>query len=219
VNVLRGMCFLAAGVLMSCTSPDADWKQADAQGTIAAYEAFLKEHPNDERAVKAHERIHTLQDEQAWAEAEKTNSSEAFEQYLQKQPNGAHATEAHDRVAALERAAAWKVTQADGKEAALQQFLQKYNQGPESDQARARLEQLSGYRVQLASFRSTEEARRDSARMQARYGKLLHEVVVVPPTPPDKLNYVRSKPMSLADAQSACVTLKNAHQHCEIVKR
>jgi outer membrane protein assembly factor BamD (BamD/ComL family) len=218
VDTLRGMFTCAYIVLLAaCSSADADWKTADAAGTIAGYQSFLKDHPNDERDVKARERIQVLEDQQAWADAQKADTVDAVQQYLQKQPKGAHVSEAHDQVTALQRAAAWKVAQADGKEAALKDFLQKYSQGPEADQARAKLQELEAYRVQLASFRSKKQAEADSKRLQTRYGKILHEVVVV--STPKKLNYVSSEPMTLADAQSACGALKNEHQHCEIVKR
>ena len=72
--------------------------------------------------------------------------------------------------------------------------------------------------MQLAAFRGKSEAERVRARLQTRYAKLLHQVVVVSPSPEDKLIRVSSTPMSLEDAQSACATLKKARQHCEVIK-
>src|SRR5579872_1454034 len=154
---------------MGCSSPDVDWQKADAAGTVAAYQTFLNEHPNDARAAQARERIQKLQDEEAWLQAQKTNTPEAFQAYVKDQPNGAHVSEARDSATALERAADWKVAQADGKQPALERFLQKYSQGPEVEQARTELAQLTGYRVQLASFCSKTEAEKDKARLQSRY--------------------------------------------------
>jgi hypothetical protein len=210
---------LAVTILAACSSPEADWKKADAQGTVAAYQAFLTTHPNDSHAAQARTRIQSLEDQAAWTQAQNANSLEGFKQYLQTQPTGAHAADAQERMAGLERAAAWKVAQADGKMPALQEFLQKYPSGPEAELARTQLQQLSnGYRVELASSRSEKEAKKISARLQQRYGKLLHAVVVTAPVLPDTLNHVRSGPMSLEDAQSACADLKKARQHCEVVK-
>lgn len=221
MNILRGMSLSTVVVLLACSSPELDWKKADAQGTVAAYQAFLKDHPNNAHADEARDRIHALEDEQAWAEAQKTNTLESFQQYLQNQPKGMHSTAAQDRVAALERAAAWKVAQASATAPVLQEFLQKYPQGPEADQARAQLQTFKAgeYRVQLAAFRSKHEAEAARARLEARYGKELGEVTVVPATPPDKFNRVESAPMTLEKAQSACAKLKKEERrHCEVVK-
>lgn len=212
MNILRGMTVLTVVVLLACSSAESDWKKADGQGTVAAYQAFLRDHPNNAHADQARDRIHALQDEQAWADAQKANTQESFQAYLQNQPQGVHSAEAHDRITALERSAAWKVAQASATAAALQEFLQKYPQGPEADQARAQLQTLKAgeYRVQLATFRSKHEAETVRAKLQARYGKELREVTVVPATPPDKLNRVESGPMTLDDAQSACAKLKRS---------
>jgi hypothetical protein len=220
VNILRGMAILTVVVLLACSSSESDWKKADAQGTVAAYQAFLKDHPNNAHADQARDRIHALEDEQAWADAQKTNTLESFQTYLQNQPKGVHSAEAHDRIATLERSAAWKLAQANATPTVLQEFLQKYPQGTEADQARAQLQTLKAgeYRVELASFRSKHEAETVRARMQARYGKELREVTVVPATPPDKLHRVESAPMTLDDAKSACAKLKKEHRHCEVVK-
>jgi len=220
VNILRGMILLTVVVLVACSSPESDWEKADAQGTVAAYQAFLKDHPSNVHADQARDRIHALEDEQAWAEAQKTNTQESFQTYLQNQPKGVHSAEAHDLIAALERSAAWKAAQANATATALQEFLEKYPQGREADQARAQLQTLKAgeYRVQLATFRSKHEAEKVRAKLQARYGKELREVTVVPATPPDKLNRVESAPMTLDDAQSACAKLKKEHRHCEVVK-
>jgi len=220
VNILRGMALLTVIVLLACSSSESDWKKADAQGTLAAYQSFLKDHPNNAHADQARDRIYALVDEQAWADAQKTNTLESFQTYLQKQPKGVHSAEAHDGIAAFERSAAWKVARASATATALQEFLEKYPQGPEADQARTQLQTLKAgeYRLQLAAFRSQREAETARAKLQARYGKELREVTVVPATPPDKLNRMESAPMTLEDAQSTCAKLKKEHRHCEIVK-
>jgi hypothetical protein len=161
-----------------------------------------------------------LQDDQAWARAQSGNTADAFRQYLNNQPSGLHAAESRSRIAAFEQADAWKAAETDGKAPALQAFLQKYPQGDEADRARAKLEQLKAeaYRVQVAAFRARKDADRVRARLQARYRNVLHDVVVVPPATPDKLTTIRSAPMTLKEAQSACGELRKEHQHCEVVK-
>lgn len=217
---LAGAAMLMAVALIACRSVQGDWNQASAQNTVAAYQDFLRQHPNSDLAVEAQTRIQELQDDQAWTQAKNTDTPEAFRQYLNRQPKALHAAESQARITALERMQAWKHAESDGKALALQAFLQKYPQGAEADQARTRLEQLDAeaYRVQVAAFRARRDADRARARLQARYRKVLHDVVVVPPEGVEKLTTIRSAPMSLKDAQSACSTLKKEHQQCEVVK-
>jgi hypothetical protein len=215
-----GTAMLAAALLVACGSVQEDWNKASAQNTVAAYQDFLNQHPSTNLAVQAQSRIHALQDDQAWMRAQNTDTVEAFRRYLGSQPNGAHVGESQARITAFERAAAWKAAESDGKVPALQAFLQKYPQGVEAYDARAKLEQLKAeaYRVQVAAFRAQKDADRARARLQARYRKLLHDVVVVPPAGREKLITIRSLPMTLKQAQSACGTMKKEHEHCEVVK-
>lgn len=205
--------------LIACSSSEADWQQATTANTIGSYQDFLKQHPNGQHADEARSRIRNIEDDQAWLAAVNADTQQGFEQYLHNKPNGAHAQEARDRITGFERAAAWKTAQSEATPAAIQAFLQKYPTGPESDEARAALQKLQNdYQVQLAAYRSRKSADRDAARLKRRYGDILHDVVVVPATPSDKLNHIRSAPMSEADAKAACAQLKKKHQRCEVVK-
>lgn len=206
--------------LMACSSTEADWQKASAANTVAAYQDFLKEHPNGQHADEARTHIHSLEDNQAWMSAMNTNTEAGFQQYVQAQPAGSHIQDAQGKITGFERAAAWQTASANGSVDALKAFLDKYPQGPESDEARAQLQKLtSGYQVQLSgAFHSAKLAERASARLKARFGKILHDVVVVPSTPPSKLNRLRSAPMSKDEANAACAKLRKAHEHCEVVK-
>lgn len=225
MNTVRRISLVSAALLgtvalVACSSARDDFQKASAQNTIAAYQSFLKEHPNSDLAIQAQDRIHAVQDERAWASAQKTNTVAAFQQYLRDQPNGVHFADSRDRILALQRAGAWKAALADGNQPAIEAFLQKYPVGPEASDAHAKLESLKSqeYQVQVAAFRAPNDAARARARLQSRYGKLLHDVVVVPATASEKLTTVRSAPMTLKDAESACGTLKKQHRHCEVVK-
>jgi outer membrane protein assembly factor BamD (BamD/ComL family) len=220
VNLLRGIWLIGAATLIACSSSEGDWKKADTAGTIASYQKFLTDHPNDSHAEQARNRVHSLEDEQAWTLAQTSNTLDSFKQYIQTQPNGAHSADARERMTGFERAAAWKTLQASATAPALQEFLQKYPHGSEADQAQAQLQKLNAeqYRVQLGTFRAKEQADRARTKLQSRYGNLLHDIVVVAPTPADKLNRVVSAPMTLDQAKSACTTLSKAKQHCEVVK-
>ena len=215
-----GVTALVLGLfLIACSSIEADWQQATTANTIGAYQDFLKQHPNGQHADEARSRIHAIEDDQAWMAAVNANTQQSFEQYLHNEPNGTHAQEARDRITGFERAAAWKTAQSEGTPAAIQAFLQKYPTGPESDEARGALQKLQNdFQVQLASYRSRTEADRMSERLKRKFGNVLHDVVVVPANPPDKLNHIRSSPMSEDEAKAACATLKKSHQRCEVVK-
>jgi hypothetical protein len=206
--------------LMACSSTEADWQTATAANTVAAFQDFLKEHPNGQHADEARTRIHTLEDNQAWMAAMNTNTEVGFKKYAQAQPKGAHLADAQSKIVGFERAAAWQTASATGTVDALKAFLQQYPQGPESDEARAQLEKLtSGYQVELpGAYRSEKLAMRESKRLKARFGKILHDVVVVAPTPPSKLHHLRSAPMSHEEADAACARLRKAHERCEVVK-
>jgi outer membrane protein assembly factor BamD (BamD/ComL family) len=217
---LGTVTLLLAVFLIACSSTEADWEKATAANTIAAYQDFLKEHPNGPNADEARSKIHSLEDDQAWMAAMSANTEAGFQQYVKAEPTGAHMQEAQDKITGFERAAAWQTASADGSASALQAFLEKYPTGPESDQAKAQLQKLNNeYRVQLAgTYRSDRQAERASARLKARYGNLLHDVVVIAPTAPSKLSHLQSAPMSEEEAKAACAKLRKAHQHCEVVK-
>ncbi len=220
MKILGAVSLVLTLFLLACSSTEADWQKAASANTIAAYQDFLKDHPNGQHADEARTKIHSLQDDQAWTDAMNTNTEAGFEQYVKAEPTGAHTQDAQDKMTGFERAAAWQSASADGSVAALQAFLEKYPTGPESDQARAQLQKLnSEYRVQLAgSYRSEKQAERAGERLKARFGGLLHDVVVVPPAPPSKISHLRSAPMSQDEANAACAKLKKAHQRCEVVK-
>jgi LPS O-antigen subunit length determinant protein (WzzB/FepE family) len=217
--LVASLAVVLTAVLLGCSSTETDWQQAASANTIGSYQNFLKAHPNGQHADEARNRIHGLEDDQAWMTAMNTNTEQSYQHYLGTEPNGAHAQDARDHITGLQRAAAWQTAQAQGTPAALQAFLQKYPQGAEADQARAQLDKLNDqYRVQLAAFRSKKAAERDSTRLKTRLRKVMHDVVVVPPTPPDKLTRVTSDLMSQSGAASLCAKLRRAHQPCKVVK-
>ncbi len=219
MNRLRPVIFITlAAMLAACSSSESDWKKADTQNTVAGYQDFLKQHPNDAHAPQANQRIQSLQDDQAWADAQKVNTTDSLQAYLTKYPSGTHVTDAKTLIAGLDRAAAWKVAQTANTEPALQDFIQKYNQGPEVDLAKAQLEKLRAYRVQVATFHSQKEAEKSLASLQTRDAAEVHDLTVVPPSGADKLYRIDSGPMTEEGAKSACEKLKKAHQHCEAVK-
>lgn len=207
--------------MTACSSANKDWAKASADNTIAAYQSFLEKHASDEHAQEARTRIAALQDDSAWKVAQGGNSLDSYRQYLHRQgePNGIHLQEARDQLTALERANAWKTAQTDGSAAALQAFLQKYPQGPEADQAWQKLMALnSDYRAELGAFHDQRAAEHKRADLQSRFGKVLKEIEVLSPNSLNKPYRVMSGLMDRHDADSACASLRQDHQTCEVVK-
>ncbi len=211
------LLLLAATTLWACSSAQQDWNKANTTNTVAAYQEYLSKHPTGEHSTEATDRIRSLQDEEAWSQAKQADSLDAYQDYLQKQPAGSHVKEAQDAITGLQRASDWKTAQSTGTVAALQDFLKKYPTGPEADEAKAKLNAMTGYRVQLAAAKTEKQAQRERDQLHAKYGNLLHDVVVVPANS-GKSYGVTSGPMSQSEADSACAELKKAHHSCEVVK-
>jgi SPOR domain len=207
----------ASVVLAACNSAASDWRKAIAANSVAAYETFLREHGSDEHADNARGRILALQDDQAWSKARAAKTADSYDAYLKTEGGGVHAQEARYYLTALQRAEDWKGIQNGASAASLQAFLQKYPQGPEAQQARAQLKALN-FRVQLAESRSKAGAERKRAELQAKFGKVLRDILVVPRAGAGTVFLVTSGPMSEATANSACATLQRAHQSCKLVE-
>lgn len=217
-NLIRSLCLLVSVTLLACSSSQADWSQANAQGTAAGYQDFLNKHPNDPNAAVARQRLQVIQDGQAWITAQTTNSVEGYQQYIAAEPQGANVQVAHSQIMALQRAAAWSDTKDAGTSSALQAFLLKYPQGPEADLARTQLAQFD-YVVQIGVYPNAKQADDARAKLQDNHGKDLQNVVVVAPTGKAKIYRIVSADMTQEQAKTACASLRKDHQRCEVVKR
>jgi hypothetical protein len=122
-----------------------------------------------------------------------------------------------NQIAITERTAAWTTASLTDTEDALEAFLQKYPKGPHAAQARARLAQLSGYRVQLASFRSEKQAQKTRDQLQGKYGDVLGSVDIVPGATAN-MHVLLSTSMGQGEANNACAKLKRDHLPCEVIK-
>ena len=217
IRSMTPVVLCTAVLLSACNTAENDWNKAVASNTPAAYQAFLQEHGSDKHADDARGRRLALQDEQAWTAARAANTVEAYDEYLKTEGGGVHAQQAQYYITALHSAADWQAIKDNASVAALQAFLQKYPQGLEANQARAKLKDLN-YWVELADTRSKASAERKRAQLQARFGKVLHDLVVLAPAGSGTLFRVTSGPMSQATANSACAALERAHQSCKLIE-
>ncbi len=212
--LLIGAAFMTA----SCGLGPYDWNKAMAANTVAAYETYLQDHRDGKHADDARGRILALKDDQAWSAAQKLKTIEGYQAYLQQEAGGVHAGDAQYQLTALQRARDWQAIQQGSSATALQAFLKTYPQGPESSEARQRLSTLA-YQVRLADVRSKAAAEHKRDQLQARFGKVLREVVVIAPANPNANYQVASEPMTEADANAACAALERAHQSCSLMQR
>jgi hypothetical protein len=209
------MLLLPAVLLAGC-SAESEWKSATSQDTIAAYQNYLSRHPTGPHNIEAGTRIQLLQDEAAWSEAKRTDTVASYQAYLQNAAAHGHRIEAQSAISDHERAAAWESARARGTIASMQEFLKQYPRGLQADHARSKLKELDGFTVQLGSRSSEGKAESARKSLVAAYGEVLHDVVIVPPSPEDRSYVLESAPMSEREARSACATLGIAHQKCAV---
>ena len=212
------VCLLAVGVLAACSSPNADWQKASAQGTVAAYRSFIKRHPDDPRVQQARNRIESLQDRQAWQAAGDTGTVQSYQHYLAQYPNGAYTSDAQHALTGLKEASAWRSAQRTGTAAAYEAFLGTFPNAAQASKAQAQIDKLAGYQVELGRYRSAAAANAAAKRLKARFASLLTQVQVVAPSGANKLTTLRSQQMSRAAAAAACARLRRARQSCAVVK-
>ncbi len=211
-----GWCLISVLGLAACSSAQSDWQQSNASDTVSAYQEFLQKHPNTPQSVEARDRIRALQDEEAWTRARQVNTVQSYQSYIQEQPSGAHLAQAKDNIASNERTTAWLAASATDTPESLQGFLQKYPQGPEADKARARLAHLTGFRVQLATFRSEQQAEKTRDKLQGKYGDVLGRVIVTDAGA--NLHVLQSATMGQGEANNACARLRKDHLTCEVIR-
>jgi len=217
MKMSHGLCLVYVLGLAACSSAQSDWQQSNASNTISAYQEFLQKHPNTPQSVEARNRVRALQDEEGWARAQQVNTGQSYQSYIQEQPSGIHVAEAKDRIASNERSTAWLAASATDTPESLQAFLQKYPHGPQTDKAKARLAQLTGFRVQLATFHSEQQAEKTRDKLQGKYGDVLGSVVIVTGAGAN-LHVLQSANMGQGEANSACAKLKKDHLACEVIR-
>lgn len=88
------LCFL---VLISCSGENKDWKNAESENSITAYEEFLKQYPQGEFADEAQSQIKAIYFEKA----EAANTIEAYADFLKHYSEGEFADKARFKIEAI----------------------------------------------------------------------------------------------------------------------
>src|SRR5712672_2501441 len=100
---------LAAGVLASAAAfsslgcgTDSDYEAAVQANTVAAYDDYLRLHPDGSHAADARAHLAVLVEEREWQRARAAGTSDGYKQFLRGYASGAHAHEALMAIAALD---------------------------------------------------------------------------------------------------------------------
>ncbi len=125
------LCFL---VFISCSSEKKDWKNAESENSITAYEDFLNRYSEGEFTDEARSRIETIYFEKA----EAANTIEAFDDFLKRYSEGDFADKARFKIETLyfEKAEAANTIEA------FDDFLKRYPEGDFADKAHFKIETI-----------------------------------------------------------------------------
>lgn len=91
-------------VLSGCATTKRDWQEANRQGTVLAYEQFLKNHPNTEEANEARRLLRELEADREntdWSKAETANTIGDYEKFLIKHSKSKHTKRANEAIESL----------------------------------------------------------------------------------------------------------------------
>jgi hypothetical protein len=116
------VAILAAGVLLRCSSPEKELRQARAAGTIAALDAFLAKHPDGPLAEQAKDAKEQL----VFDAAKAKNTLAAYDEFLKVYPSGKLAPAARAAAEELQFAAAQKT----GTIEAYEEFMRSHRESP-----------------------------------------------------------------------------------------
>lgn len=146
------LLLVAAAVvtLAACASDEGAWSKAQKADSVAAYQEYLRDHPQGKFAAQANARV----DELELSAAEEAGTVAALEAYLASHPGSSVAGRASERLAQLRFAEA----EANGTAEAWAAFLEKH---PDSDlaiKARAkRTELMFKFRIEVTGTYRVKE--------------------------------------------------------------
>ncbi len=131
----RKFLLIFAAALLVCSCANMHWKQAQTTNTIAAYEEFLANYPDNTHAADARARIETLLFEKASC----ANTIEAYEEFLNSYPTGGLSNKAQSAIEDLVYGAAASSNAATD----FQDYLKRYPDGRFASLAQQKISELS----------------------------------------------------------------------------
>ena len=92
-TTLLSVSVIAVGIT-GCNREPQSWTKAAGMNTPAAYDEYLKKHPDGAHAREASAALERIRDEAEWTESKAANTPEAYDRYLQRRPEGRYVVEA-----------------------------------------------------------------------------------------------------------------------------
>jgi tetratricopeptide (TPR) repeat protein len=129
--ILLLLCF---SIFFSCSGEEKDWKYAESENSIAAYENYLKQYPQGKFVDEARPSIEKIYFEKAKA----ADTIEAYEEFLKRYAEGDFADKAHSKIEVIY----FDQAKAANSVEACDDFLKRYPEGEYAYQARQILEEI-----------------------------------------------------------------------------
>ena len=192
-----GFCLPLLLALAACGA-DGDFDVATRTNTLAAWESYLRAHPDGRRAGEARAHLAGLREPADWRKAEALATQAGYEQYLHDQAQGEHAREARAAFARLDPGAP-----------------------PAAVPAVAAATPVGGFRVQLGAFAGGSAAATEAwRRLSAGHPQLqTREPLLTPGNSADGRPLVRLQLGGLdrEGAQALCHELAAKGSPCAVI--
>lgn len=205
---------LLALVLAACSRQETAWRRTEAQDTVAAYEAYLRDYPAGTHAGAAQARLAELRELQEWDRAQRFNTPEAYQRYLSGYPAGRFSAAARDRLSDFLLARAPDDAAPPAPRAATP---------PAAGKGLIAAASTAGTRrVQLGAFSGGEAAaRREWSRLSSRHGDLLGGLspgIDVIERGGRRLWRLQAGPLTESRAREVCAALETRGEACLLVR-
>ncbi len=138
----------------------AAWERARSDDTLKAYARFLDRYPDAPEAPRARERAAALREDRAYRRARSEDDAAVYRAFLEQFPGSAHRVEIEGRLRAAEERRRRAEAERRAGEAAAARRRSAYDKARDLDTPDA-------YRVFLATYPDTPEARRARKRLAA----------------------------------------------------
>lgn len=119
-----------------------DWVRARKEGTLAAYQYYLKSYPQGKHRTEAEQKVKKLQEALEWEKARVENSIFSYNRYLSSYTDGQFEVEARNALRKLEDDQSWQRAQKQGTLSAMYDYQDKHPQGQYIEAAKQQISTL-----------------------------------------------------------------------------
>ncbi len=187
------------------------WETARDRDTIEAYQTFVDDYPDSTHAAQAISRISELERAESWSRLQGSREASELEAFVRRYPDSTEADLARERIDQLDAE-----LQAEAR--AREEAEARAREETEAAQA-AELAATGGARVQLAAFRSEDQARSAAQQIEARHESLLEgiRIEILPPDQSSSFFRLRTSLLAADAARNLCTSLKDQGQDCLVI--